>query len=107
MKDQNNKKSFANTRKKAKIWLRIAVSDLKTAKLLYSNGHFRTSYFFFQQAVEKANKAAFIQFFDLKECDLIKMRHDQFKFYIEKFIERKTEIESTINTISILPSKIR
>ena len=43
--------------KNVSIWIDLSLSDLKSSKLLYDNSQFRTSYFFFQQATEKANKA--------------------------------------------------
>ncbi|MDO1499447.1 HEPN domain-containing protein [Winogradskyella maritima] len=39
-------------------WLNIALNDLESAILLHRNGKYRNSYFLFQQASEKANKAA-------------------------------------------------
>lgn len=39
------------------LWLDIAKEDLQAAKILYLAKQHRNSYYFFQQSVEKANKA--------------------------------------------------
>ena len=43
---------------KAKTWIDLALSDLKSSRILHENKQFRTSYFHLQQASEKANSDA-------------------------------------------------
>ena len=42
--------------------IKLALSDLKAARILYSEKQFRASYFLFQQASEKATKAFALKF---------------------------------------------
>lgn len=64
-----------------KIWTELALSDLKSSIILYDNKQFRTSYFLFQQASEKANKAFAILGGQFNEKDIKKIGHNQFKIF--------------------------
>lgn len=100
-----SEKTGDNTR--IQLWIKIAISDLKSSQLLYANKHYRTSYFFFQQSVEKANKALFMMSSDLEEKDLKNVGHNQIKVYRRKLVEQEKEVGSTINIISSLPNEIK
>ncbi|MBJ6368579.1 HEPN domain-containing protein [Snuella sedimenti] len=63
----------------AKKWIDIAINDLKASEILYNNEHFSQSYFYFQQATEKANKAYWLLNGVLKEGDFKKISHNQLK----------------------------
>jgi len=83
--------------RKHKIWVDLSKNDLKTSRILYQNGFYRNSYYFFQQASEKALKALTLKYEFVKEEDLKKFRHDVFKLF-ELFInKRENELLSTIN----------
>lgn len=86
-----------------KLWNEIALSDLKTARLLHENGHYRTSYFFFQQASEKANKAFALFQGDLSLDKLKKFQHDQFKIFKHQIEKQKVEIEKLNKILEIFP----
>ncbi len=77
------------------IWIDLSLSDLKSSKLLYENGHFRTSYFFFQQATEKANKALALLGGLLSENELKEnIKHDQLKIYRKTLVKQENQIKS-------------
>ena len=79
------------------VWLDIAISDLASCKHLYSIKQYRTSYFLFQQAVEKANKA-FALFGGQSENDVFKAGHDQFEIY-KKGIRKSQAIVGRLLTM--------
>lgn len=64
---------------KAEIWIKLSLSDLKASKILYEYKQYRVSYYLFQQATEKANKAFALKFEMANEDDLKEMGHNQFK----------------------------
>ncbi len=86
-----------------KIWLEIALSDLKSASLLYDNEHYRTSYFFFQQASEKANKALALLNGKLSKKEFDDIKHDQLKIYKKTIVKQENEIKKFIEIINPLP----
>jgi len=86
------------------IWIELSFSDLKSSKLLYENGHFRTSYFFFQQATEKANKALALLGGLLSENEMKEsIKHDQLKIYRKTVIKQGNQIKSFINVLKLYP----
>jgi HEPN domain-containing protein len=86
-----------------KIWIDLSRSDLKSSKLLYDNGHYRTSYFFFQQAAEKANKA-FAHFSGvLSDKEIRDTQHDQLKIYRKTMVKQEGEIKTLINALKPYP----
>lgn len=87
----------------AKLWIDLAKSDLKSAKLLYKNRHYRTSYFFFQQASEKANKAFALLYEFGSEETFKEAGHNQFKFLRKYLSEKQKEIEELIQVTEPLP----
>jgi HEPN domain-containing protein len=76
---------------KWKAWLELALDDLKSAKVLHLNTHYRTSYFLFQQAVEKAYKA-FALINNMGDEESFKnVGHDQFKILRKKIVSQQNE----------------
>lgn len=73
------------------VFLNLTKDDLKSSKLLYKENQYRTSYFFFQQAVEKANKAYGLHSGLIGENDLQKISHDQFKIHKKDLINQEEE----------------
>ncbi|MCG8860082.1 HEPN domain-containing protein [Tenacibaculum finnmarkense] len=82
-----------------KIWIDIAKSDLSSSKILYKNEKYRNSYFLFQQASEKANKAYALLNKTLSEKELSKVQHDQTKIYRKSVIEQQKSIVETVELI--------
>lgn len=73
-----------------KMWINLSLSDLKSSKLLHEQQQYRTSYFLFQQASEKANKAFALKFGLIKVEKLRGIGHDQLKIdrsYLTKQLE--------------------
>lgn len=96
-----------NKGNKISIWINLAISDLTSSRILYEVGQFRTSYFLFQQATEKANKA-FALYADLiQEDELADIRHDQFKMYRRSIVKQEAELKHFIAVTETLPSKIK
>lgn len=87
---------------KVKIWIELAWNDLKSSQLLFDNKHYRTSYFFFQQASEKANKAFALFGGQLAEIEFKEIQHDQFLIFKKSIRKQETEIKTLLATISPL-----
>lgn len=87
----------------ANLLLDISSSDLKSAKLLHKNGHYRTSYFFFQQSVEKANKAFGLYGNLISEEDLSKIQHNQFKIYYHYLKKQEEKNRNFIKVLELFP----
>jgi len=88
---------------KAEIWIDLATSDLKSSRLLHDSGHFRTSYFLFQQATEKANKAYALLTDILKEEELQKISHDTLKIYRRTTVKQEHEIKTLVKVLEPYP----
>lgn len=87
----------------AKLWIDLARSDLKSSRLLYDNGHYRTSYFFFQQTAEKANKA-FAHFVGLlSDKEFKDIQHDQLKIYRKTIAKQEGEIKRLVQVLEPYP----
>ena len=80
-----------------KIWTDISLSDLNSSRLLYENRHYRTSYFLFQQASEKANKALALLGGEFTEQELRKFSHDQLRIHKETSIKQDKKIKRLIS----------
>lgn len=76
-----------------KKWINIAKSDIKSSKILYEKGLYSQSYFYFQQASEKANKAYWLYDGILDESQLIKIGHNQFKPLRKNIVSEKNKID--------------
>ncbi|MDX2190781.1 MAG: HEPN domain-containing protein [Bacteroidota bacterium] len=86
------------------IWLDIAESDLKASRILYENKQYRTSYFFFQQASEKANKAYALISNQLTDSQFEDIGHKQFKIHRNLIEVQKRKVAFLLsNNIPELP----
>jgi HEPN domain-containing protein len=87
----------------AKLWMDLARSDLKSSRVLHDSGHYRTSYFFFQQTAEKANKA-FAHFAGLlSEKEFKDIQHDQLKIYRKTIAKQEAEIKTLVQVLEPYP----
>ncbi len=82
-----------------KLWIDLSFDDLKSSRLLYDNSHYRTSYFFFQQAVEKANKVFGLVTDQITEKDFLEIGHDQIKIYRRGIVKKENEIKVLIKAL--------
>ncbi|EDP96526.1 HEPN domain-containing protein [Kordia algicida OT-1] len=76
-----------------KKWINIAKSDIESSKILLENGFYSQSYFHFQQASEKANKAYWLFDGSLQENQLKKISHNQFKPLRKNIVSEKNKID--------------
>jgi hypothetical protein len=87
-----------------RTWVELALSDLKSSQVLYEKGHYRTSYFLFQQAAEKANKAFGLENGIIVEKDLQNIGHNQLKIYRKFIAEQELDLKNLIDiTIDVSP----
>lgn len=86
-----------------KLWIDLARSDLKSSRFLYENGHHRTSYFFFQQASEKANKAFAHLAGLLSDKEFRNIQHDQLKIYRKTIAKQEGEIKTLVHALKPYP----
>ena len=75
-----------------KVWIDLSKSDLNSSKILHENGHYRNSYFLFQQTTEKANKAFALISEILTETELKTIQHDQTKIYRKAIVKQEKNI---------------
>lgn len=80
-----------------KIWTDISLSDLNSSRLLYENRHYRTSYFLFQQASEKMNKALALLGGEFTEKELRNFSHDQLRIYKETSLKQDIKINRLLS----------
>lgn len=92
---------------KVAYWIKIALGDLGSSRTLYEAGHYRTSYFLFQQASEKANKAFALYANFATEEELSKIGHDQFKLYRREFVKIESELKELVERVRALPPAAR
>ncbi len=88
-------------------WIDIAISDLKSARILFKKKQYHTSYFLFQQASEKANKAFWLYNDMATEKELYEVSHNQLKLYRRVLVEKGPELNNQIEAIRQLPADIR
>lgn len=62
---------------KEKEWIEIALKDIEASILLYKSGLFGQSYFYFQQASEKANKVLWLLDGQIKQEEVKDISHKQ------------------------------
>ena len=84
-------------------WLNIALNDLESVILLHRNGKYRNSYFLFQQASEKANKAAALFSGDFTEKEIEETSHDQFKIPRKIMVQKEEKMKATIELLESYP----
>ena len=80
-------------------WIDIAQSDIQSSKVLLDNKCYSQSYFYFQQATEKANKSNWMLSNLLTENELKKVSHNQFKPYRKAVKEQQDKFEE-LKTLS-------
>lgn len=90
-----------------KIWIELSQSDLNSSRLLYNNNHCRASYFLFQQATEKANKAYALLAGLLSDEELKSIQHDQIKIYRKIIVKQGEEIKSLNKTLKTHPKIVK
>jgi HEPN domain-containing protein len=84
--------------------LKIAKEDLQASKVLYENGLYPQAIFYFQQSVEKANKAFALITKQVKENELLKeVGHDTINIYDKSTKHLKKECEQIKENLNILP----
>lgn len=86
-----------------KKWVDIALDDLKSSRALYNTGHFRASYFLFQQASEKANKAFALLTGSISPEKLSDIKHDQLKIYRSNLVKEEADIKSLAKILAVHP----
>jgi hypothetical protein len=96
-----------NTKVITDTWVKLSFSDLAASRILYEQGHYRTSYFLFQQASEKANKAFALYAGLVNENDLKDIGHNQFKIYRRTIVKHEAELKNLIKATENLPSKAK
>jgi hypothetical protein len=79
--------------------LRIAKSDLSACRVLHANHLFAQAYFYFQQSVEKCNKALGLKLEVITVDDLSDFKHDQIKIYRELIKQSEEKINQHLKTI--------
>jgi len=93
----------ANLYARIQEWIAISENDLKSSRILYLANQHHTSYFLFQQSVEKAVKALalFAGFTDkeLKE----KIGHNPLKVFAKNIGDSKREISELIENLEKFP----
>jgi HEPN domain-containing protein len=87
----------------ANLLIEISQSDLEASRVLHSNGLHSQSYFQFQQAVEKANKAWGLFNNIITEDELYKLQHDQLKIYRKSIVSEEKKIKDLIKTLEPHP----
>jgi HEPN domain-containing protein len=85
------------------LWIDIALSDLQSSKILYVSKEYRTSYFQFQQASEKANKSLALFGLDMNAEDLKRLSHNQIKIYKKPLIDQQNKIQKILETFELFP----
>ncbi len=85
------------------IFLEIALKDLQSAYLLYENKMYSQSFFLFQQASEKANKALGLSIEGLSENKVLGIQHNQIKIHSITASSQLSQIESTIKKLANHP----
>jgi HEPN domain-containing protein len=88
---------------KINTWLNIALNDLESAILLHRNGKYRNSYFLFQQASEKANKAAALFSGDFTEKEIEETSHDQFRIPRKIMVQKEEKMKAVIELLESYP----
>jgi hypothetical protein len=86
------------------LWLEVALDDIEIARILYDKGKHRSSYFHFQQASEKANKAFAIMAGLLTPEELADIKHDQLKIYRKSLRKQEVKIQEIKTVMGKLPN---
>lgn len=72
--------------------IEIALRDIKASEILYENKLYAQSYFYFQQASEKANKALGLFADIISKNDLKNIQHNQLKIHRTALVSQEAEM---------------
>lgn len=83
--------------------LKTAKTDIRASKVLYKSRLYAQSYFYFQQATEKATKsfALFLEMSTAKES--LNIRHDVFKLHRKNIRDAKKQNQLAVDLAKALP----
>lgn len=87
-----------------KAWIDVAKSDLKSSRLLHENGHYRNSYYLFQQASEKANKAFVLYLESLDENELRKIGHNHINIHVKNIEKSENDASQFLSILKMNPA---
>lgn len=83
--------------------LKVAKTDIKASKVLYENQLYAQSYFYFQQATEKATKAVALSLEMSTAKDTFNMRHNVFKLHRKNIQAATREKQLAVDLAKALP----
>ncbi len=87
------------TRDYIKIWIEIAISDIKASSLLFEHKQFSASFYHFQQASEKGLKAyAFLAKIYTSEKDAYKTSHHTLQVFSSAIKKQQNDIRTLKNS---------
>lgn len=89
--------------KMTNLLIKLSLSDLESSRILYDKRQYRTSYFFFQQAAEKANKAFGLFAEIITEEDLFRIQHNQTKIYRKGLSKQVETTEQFLGAMKVFP----
>lgn len=87
----------------ARQFLKIAKADIRASKVLYKSRLYAQSYFYFQQATEKATKGFALLLEMSTAKDVFNMRHNVFKLHRKNIQDAKRNNQATVNLAKALP----
>lgn len=87
----------------AKELLKVAKTDIKASRVLYKSRLYAQSYFYFQQATEKATKAVALSLEMSTAKDTFNMRHDVFKLHRKNIVNARKQNQLTVDLAKALP----
>jgi len=87
----------------AEEYLKIAIKDLKSTKILHKNRLYSQALFYFSQSVEKANKCFALTSNKYSEKDMLKINHDATRIYKDNVIELKRRYENLLRNLNQIP----
>lgn len=83
--------------------LKIVKTDVKASRVLYGNRLYAQSYFYFQQATEKATKALSLLLKMSTAKQTFNIRHDIFKLHKASFLQAKEDKQKALALAEALP----
>jgi len=87
----------------AKELLKIAKRDVKASSLLYGQKLYPQSYFYFQQATEKATKSYFLFLEIVNEKKVFDVRHNLFKLHKKVLVQAQEHNKKALDMIGMYP----
>lgn len=83
--------------------LKVAKTDIKASRVLYEHRLYAQSYFYFQQATEKATKAVALSLDMSTAKGVFKMGHDIFKLHRKNIRDAKRDKQLAVDLAKALP----